>query len=248
MLILIMANQVSGLKAKKISALTEYNFNEDGLSNIDSSISLILADSSKNTNYKLSFKNLIEELKSYILKLINSRDIKAKEDNISYKNYIDVNVNTDDYGVQDYELSLKISKYEKTGNSAVMTNGLVDGIALNNVLLDINKANSELGVKISNLNENTLVEIDKIHNDIYDVNVEIDEIKDAIYDVEVTNDEKNFIEVIKTTDKANKIIDHRIKLDVSKDTDPINSDDGLISKKQVYEMMNNGKLKWDNIH
>ena len=29
MLILIMANQVSGLKAKKISALTEYNFNED---------------------------------------------------------------------------------------------------------------------------------------------------------------------------------------------------------------------------
>ena len=174
--------------------------------------------------------------------------VSSGADNISYKNYIDVNVNTDDYGVQDYELSLKISKYEKTGNSSVMTNGLVDGIALNDVLLDINKANSELGVKISNINENTLVEIDKIHNDIYDVNTEIDEIKDAMYDVEVTNDEKNFIEVIKTTDKANKIIDHRIKLDVSKDTDPINSNDGLISKKQVYEMMNNGRLKWDNIH
>ena len=31
------------------------------------------------------------------------------------------------------------------------------------------------------------------------------------------------------------------------DLNPLNDNDGLMSKKQVYEMMNDGTLKWNHV-
>lgn len=239
-----MATQVSSLKAKKISQLDDYSINDGLSSNIDESIYLILAHSNNNenvnTNYKLSFNKLVTSIKKYILDLINSRDIKSNT------KYIEVTKNIDPQnGVQDYELSLLLS--ENSDLNTDVSDGLVTGSVLNFVTNKVDKKIQEVTNEVSYLN-NSLSDYEyKTNKNISNIENEIDNINDKIYETTISKENNNFIDVEKIINENNKIIDYKIKIDMATDLNPLNDNDGLMSKKQVYEMMNDGTLKWNHV-
>ena len=218
-----MAGQISTLRSKKISQLEEYKLESNGFSNIDESISLILAQSvidddpakSINKNYKLSFKNLVDTFLVYIKSYIVSMTIRSIDEN-----YIKVEkqLDNDNEVAPGHIIKINEATFNETlkkSEIGVVTDKCFNDFIeynnnlINNITQTLQQDNENLSKRID---DNTSLINDSVEEIYSEINNKYSELSEDIYNnsKEISNQNKSIEQIDKKIDNRYDDLDNKI--------------------------------------
>lgn len=218
-----MSGQISTLRSKKISQLEEYKLENNGFSNIDESISLILAQSvidddptkSINKNYKISFKSLVDTFLVYIKSYIISMTIRSIDEN-----YIKVEkqIDNDNEVAPGHIIKINEATFNETLKKSEI--GIVTDKCFNDFIEYNNNIITNVTQTLQQDNENLSKRIDDntslINNSVEEIYSEINnkysELSEDIYNTskEISNQNKLIEQLDENLDNRYDELDNKI--------------------------------------